>query len=212
MLAWWISGLSLFLSWLYDTLISHNLTSRTYARFFKNLARAPKEMLDVGVGTGLPLMEVLPLLGDCQVTGLDIDRHYVAAARERFAGQPSVRILEQDITSWQTHQKFEMVLFSFSFMLIPDRKACLARVREMVTAGGEVVFFLTLEKGRSVLKERVKPWLKYLTSVDFGQIVYRNDFFRELEEEGLELIDDEVMTGSWLFTLVEVHVVRARFR
>ncbi len=57
-------------------------------------------------------------------------------------------------------------------MLMPNREKALEIVNRIVKKGGRVIFLLTLNKSRNQLVERIKPLIKRVTSIDFGQVVY----------------------------------------
>lgn len=48
-----------------------------------------------------------------------------------------------------------------------------------LTPGGKIYFLLTLYDGKNAINsfmEVVKPYLKYLTTVDFGKVTYKTQF------------------------------------
>jgi len=60
-------------------------------------------------------------------------------------------------------------------MLMPDRLLALKIAKERLNEGGNIYFLLTLMSKRTKFSEimgSVKPYLKYLTTVDFGQITF----------------------------------------
>lgn len=57
--------------------------------------------------------------------------------------------------------------------------------------GGKIYFLLTLYDGKSAfnsLMEIVKPYLKYLTTVDFGQVTYKAEFESFLKDHKLKAV------------------------
>ena len=68
-------------------------------------------------------------------------------------------------------------------MLMPDQikaieiaKSFFYLILEALTSGGKIYFLLTLFDNRSGFKsimEIVKPYMKYLTTVDFGKATYK---------------------------------------
>ena len=82
---------------------------------------------------------------------------------------------------------YDIVFFSFSFMLMPDRKQALTVAKRITKEDGRVAFMLTLNRSRNAFFERLKPLIKRLTTIDFGQVVYENDFMELLEAEGLTI-------------------------
>jgi len=43
----------------------------------------------------------------------------------------------------------------------------------------------------------VKPRLKYVTTIDFGRVIYERDFLLLLHSEGLQIIDDRLIARKW---------------
>lgn len=57
-----------------------------------------------------------------------------------------------------------------------------------MSKGGSIFFLLTLEpykNYKTVIIEKIKPYLKYITTIEFGSITYEKDFELMLREEGL---------------------------
>lgn len=63
------------------------------AHIMENRMQSIKSVLDVGVGTGLPLSRVLPNFPkDVQVLGIDIDKLYVQETKKLFKKNPNIEI------------------------------------------------------------------------------------------------------------------------
>ena len=73
-------------SGIYDLVISRFLTNLSYERLNKKfLETNPKRILDIGVGTGVPLKHIWNQLPpNCSVLGVDIDGAYVKKAQSIF--------------------------------------------------------------------------------------------------------------------------------
>lgn len=90
-------------------------------------------MLDIGVGTGKPLYKIVENFdANTKILGIDIDKNYIAAAQKLFAHHPNVEIRCQnfyDMNEKEAKNKFDVVLFSFSFMLMPDKKKAIEKAK-----------------------------------------------------------------------------------
>lgn len=56
-------------------------------------------------------------------------------------------------------------------MIMPDRIKALDIAKARLNQGGSIFFLLTLETDKNtkaVIIEKIKPYLKYLTTVEFG--------------------------------------------
>lgn len=104
---------------------------------------------------------------------------------------------------------YDIVFFSFSFMLMPDHKAALQLAKRITKQDGRIVFMLTLNRSRNVFFERLKPLIRRLTSIDFGQVVYDNSFTEELEATGLSVLSKQRLYSGFnpLFWLFPIHYV-----
>jgi ubiquinone/menaquinone biosynthesis C-methylase UbiE len=122
--------------------------------------------------------------------GVDINHGYVEACKLNFTDYDRVQIYEKsfydvkDINS----EPYDIIFFSFSFMLMPDKKKALQLAKTLIKDDGRIVFMLTLNKTRNALFERLKPLIRRLTTIDFGEVVYENDFTELIENAGLTVV------------------------
>ena len=181
---------------IYDMLISRVLT--IYSHLFlvdelKNTNPKLKEtgsVLDIGIGTGMPLFKIHKEFGqNCKILGVDIDNNYVIAANNLFKNCKNVEIRYQNFYDIRSEKegKFDYVMFTFSFMLMPDKQKALDLAKSLLKENGKIIFLLTLNNKRIKLVEKIKPIIKYLTSIDFGQVVYENEF-KDLIKENKDII------------------------
>ena len=57
-------------------------------------------------------------------------------------------------------------------MLMPDHIKALLLSQSLLEKDGRISFLMTLNKHRIPLLDKIKPLIKKLTTVDFGQVVY----------------------------------------
>jgi len=76
----------------------------------------------------------------------------------------------------------------------PLRRAEATAPSENVPTPGRFYFTQTFQLHRSRFLELVKPLLAYLTTIDFGQVTYAALFFARLEEAGLKVDLEEVIS------------------
>lgn len=57
-------------------------------------------------------------------------------------------------------------------MLMPNPEKALLHAIEMLAPNGRIVFLLTMHKNKNWLMDKIKPWFKYLTTIDFGRMTY----------------------------------------
>lgn len=80
-----------------------------------------KDILDVGVGTGLGLYSVIKSIpSSTHVLGIDIDKNYIAACKQLFKSHANAEIREVNYFSLMKEQKnFDVIIFGMSIMLMP---------------------------------------------------------------------------------------------
>jgi len=131
---------------------------RTVARL---AAEAGRDILEVGVGTGL----VLPYYPKhCHVTGIDLSEHMIAKAREKVDRSRlfHVRALEvMDAHHLQfADRSFDAVALPFVITLIPDPERALDECARVLRPGGEIIIASKLGDGHGVqgaIEEAVAP-------------------------------------------------------
>ena len=156
-------------------------------------------MLEIGVATGAPLKSINSELKHVQITAIDIDEDYIKKAKEVLAKEDNIQVKLMDFyKSPELGLTFDTLLFGSSFMLMPDQKKALDVARSICVPGSKVYFLLTLyPSGTKLAKlETIKPMLKKYTSVDFGKLIYENDFERTLIENKMRIIKKERITSN----------------
>ncbi|MCB9666289.1 MAG: class I SAM-dependent methyltransferase [Alphaproteobacteria bacterium] len=183
--------------WIYDGLLVW-LTRDWYAAVLDGLAPGTR-VLDVGIGTGSALLHHAPLLvaRDLHVTGVDIDADYVRRALRRIADAGLEARVQVHHEPLEAHRggPYDVVYFAGSFMLLDDPVASLRHAVGLLAPGGRLAFTQTFQVRRSAVMERLKPVLRALTTVDFGQVTYEADFARVLAEAGVEVVQERVLSA-----------------
>ncbi len=157
-------------------------------------------ILDVGIGNGVMIRHNHALIKDknLQITGLDINRHYLDHCRKLIAEynlENQVNVLHQSVFSFSPpeNQLFDFILFSQSFMLMSHQDKILDKARTWLKPEGRLVFFQTMFRKRSRWMEFIKPRLKFLTTVDFGKVTYEEDFYGLLDRGNFSSCQDRLL-------------------
>lgn len=71
-------------------------------------------------------------------------------------------------------------------MLMPEREKAIELAKQLVKPGGRIIFLLTLHEKKNAFFEKMKPLIKYLTTIDFGNVTYEQDFLALLKNTNLQ--------------------------
>jgi len=177
--------------WLYDRAIT-GLTAGWYQAVLDRLPDGAR-MLDVGIGTGGALARGADRVRskDLQVTGLDIDRDYYRRCLEEMARSGLSGQVTPLLESVYDHRggPYDAAYFSASLMLLPDPVGALRHVAGLLAPDAQLFFTQTFHHRRSPLRERVKPLMRHVTTIDFGTVTYEEDFRRVLREAELRVLE-----------------------
>ena len=183
---------------IYDLIFSKSLTVASYKvlyeQFLADRLQSFKSILDIGIATGNPIRSINHHLKDKEITGIDIDEHYIDKARANLKQEPNIEVMHLNFYDIETlKRKFDVLLFGSSFMLMPDQKKALEVSKRVLNKNGKVYFLLTLYKSsnnHSFIK-RIKPILKKYTSVDFGRLIYEDEMEQIITSNGLRIVKKE---------------------
>jgi len=94
--------------------------------------------------------------------------------------------------------RFDAAYFSGSLTVMPDPPAALRAVVPLVKKnGGRIFITQTFNKKKSQLMTVVKPLLKYITTIDFGQLTTEEDLDRIIKGAGcFETVENKPIDGS----------------
>ena len=195
-------------SWVYDRALL-GLTAGWYGAVLDRLP-AGARLLDVGMGTGGALARNAATVRakDLHVTGLDIDADYHARCVAEMARAGLSAHVTPRLESVYDHRggPYDAAYFSASLMLLPDPAAALRHVTGLLAPGGTLFATQTFHHRRSALRERLKPLLRHLTSIDFGRMTYEEDFRRVVADAGLHLAElvtlDRTRSSSYRLAVV----------
>ena len=136
-------------------------------------------ILDVGIGNGAMVRDYHREIKKkrLKIVGLDIDSTYLKHCRRlvnNYDLADHIRVFEQPVEEFRPDEigPFDFILFSMSFMLLDNQETVLQRASKWLKPGGEIVFFQTMFKSRNRLLEEIKPRLKHLTTIEFGEMTY----------------------------------------
>jgi phosphatidylethanolamine/phosphatidyl-N-methylethanolamine N-methyltransferase len=124
-------------------------------------AAAGRDILEVGVGTGL----VLPYYPErCRVTGIDLSEHMIEKAREKVSRQRLHNVQGLHVMDAQALEfddaSFDAVSMPFVITLIPDPERALSECARVLRPGGEIIVASKLGDGlglQGAIEEAMAP-------------------------------------------------------
>jgi hypothetical protein len=152
-----------------------------------------------------------------KIIGIDIDEAYVkigklavqeAGLTDRitidvasvYDGSDVVEELAKKIGATPDVGRFyvDAVYFSGSFSLLPNPVAALELMSTLVKKNdkGTIYITQTYQRQKPFFLPFVKPLLKYVTTIDFGQCITEEEVMDTFEESGLGVIEHSVILGS----------------
>lgn len=200
---------------IYDAVIVR-MTTHWYREV---LLRLPPRttILDVGIGTATSLIANRDLIVSKGLTivGVDYDADYVKTAQASVAAyglESHIQVVCCSIHDYQPpkspssnnqeEMRFDAIYFSGSFMILPEKAKALRRCVQWLTPHtGRVYFTQTFETKGFVgrMMPLVKKLLKFVLTIDFGDVTFEEDFRQVLGDADVKLLD-------------LVYLVKGRFR
>ena len=99
-------------------------------------------------------------------------------------------------------------------MLMPDPLKAIETSKSMLKEDGRIGFLLTLNKHENKLLQKLKPLIKRITTIDFGNVVYEHQF-EDLLSRGNLQVEKKVRVQSsfnFLLKLFPVYFVETKMK
>ncbi|KAJ9469369.1 hypothetical protein DIPPA_01750 [Diplonema papillatum] len=187
---------------IYDAIIV-KMTARWYEVVLGKLPHGAV-IADIGIGTASALIANKKILvaKDIKVIGFDYDASYIRAAKAAVSSHGLEDHVQLHCLSiyddylLERKNEFDATYFSGSFSLLPDPLRALEVAAHITRAGGHIYITQTYQKAYIPGFAAMKPLLKYLTTIDFGQLTYEKDIERILSESGMPVLHNAVIPKS----------------
>eukprot|EP00551_Chaetoceros_affinis_P012250 CAMPEP_0203667976 /NCGR_PEP_ID=MMETSP0090-20130426/4696_1 /ASSEMBLY_ACC=CAM_ASM_001088 /TAXON_ID=426623 /ORGANISM="Chaetoceros affinis, Strain CCMP159" /LENGTH=388 /DNA_ID=CAMNT_0050532283 /DNA_START=539 /DNA_END=1705 /DNA_ORIENTATION=+ len=213
------SNMSNLVSKIYDFMILH-MTEKWYESVLNQLDDNCV-VLDVGIGTAGALLRCKEIIKkkNIKVIGIDYNPYYISAAKSSIEQNEMTELITvhcidlydgdklkeviQNETTEQGVGLVDVVYFSGSFSLLPNPKGALLSVIPFLrteaakkgakksSSTGLIYITQTYQKRVLPLLSNVKPLLKYMTTIDFGQMVKVEEIHELLNDE--ELVENKLL-------------------
>lgn len=218
-----VSGLvvlmRMFSSQVYDLVIIH-MTQTWYKAVLDRVSKNSR-VLDIGIGTASALLRNQNLVEskNLNFVGVDYDQKYVNSATKQVAQKGMENrvqvvcksIFDGDLAttlrkvdkSGRSEDPYDAAYFSGSWTLMPSPVHALRIAASFVKDDGKVYVTQTFQRQQTPLIGFVKPLLKYITTIDFGQLHYETHLDQYIAEAAkasdgwkLEVEENIVVPGS----------------
>jgi len=185
------SVISSFRSIMYEHMFGDHNPVSTPRGFFKILQLIPdgSSVLDVGCGDGLYFTkpEVIELVKakKLNISCIDVDGGAIPICQKRVADAGiSDYVTAEHIDLREVSKKYDIVLFMESFPVIP-RPLMAELIGHAMTLGKKIFMYHNLVEKKDSFINILKPNLKYLTLVDFGQLTSVNEMHECVKSWGV---------------------------
>lgn len=128
----------------------------------------PKTAIDLGCGPGNSTEVLLARYPNAAVTGIDSSPAMIDAARRRL---PAVRFERADIASWQTPDRFDVILSNAVLQWLPHHGHLLPRLVARLAPGGSLAIQIPdnlAEPAQTLMREIAAdgPWASRLAGAE----------------------------------------------
>lgn len=189
-------------SLIYDNMILH-MTEVWYQSVLTRV-ECDSSMIDVGIGTAGALLRCREILQSKRITvhGIDYNPFYIDSANASIKNQNlQNRITVQNLSVYDLNtagKKYDCAYFSGSLSLMPDPAEALRTVSRVVKPGGMIYVTQTFQRRNVPFLSAIKPLIKFLTTVDFGQLVMEEEIIRLYQDcnDVVTVLEHKVISGS----------------
>jgi 2-polyprenyl-3-methyl-5-hydroxy-6-metoxy-1,4-benzoquinol methylase len=157
--------------------------------FYSVLKELPPNstILDFGCGSGVCYKNIdtinLIVKSDFKITGIDINELAIHKFKERVNSNSltdRINLKYGDIFKMEINEKFDYIILSESAPLLSKDfmiKIIFHIKNNLLKSGGKIIFINNLIENPQFITCFTKPKLKYVTSIDFGRVITKDEFF-----------------------------------
>lgn len=157
--------------------------------FYSVLKELPPSstILDFGCGSGVCYKNIdtmnLIIKSDFKITGIDINELAIHKFKERVNSnslENRINLKYGDIFTMEFNEKFDYIILSESAPLLSKEfmiKIIFHIKNNLLKSGGKIIFINNLIENPQFVARFIKPNLKYVTTIDFGRVITKDEFF-----------------------------------
>lgn len=172
--------------------LQQEVASRVFERL-DYMRVKPKQVLDVGCGTGFCSRELQKVFSKAKISAIDLSTGMIAEAKksQKLFKKINYQVADADALPFQDNY-FDLVFSNLTIQWLPDLKKTFSELHRVLKPGG-LLLFSTL--GPDTLTELRQSWGK----VD--QAMHVNDFL------DMHIVGDEVFNASFENTVMDRDVI-----
>jgi ubiquinone/menaquinone biosynthesis C-methylase UbiE len=191
---------------IYDHVIV-SMTRTWYEEFLKLKVEKGNRVLDIGIGTASALCENASIVKEkrLNIMGVDYEKRYVEYSKgvikdsglEDRVRTVHASVYDPELKKLLGEESFDRVYFSGSISLMPDPAEALRVCAKLLRhKSGRIVITQTFQNRSFFCFHRIKPLLKYITTIDFGQLVFHRDIKNIIDKANMKIVYDRPISGS----------------
>jgi len=156
--------------------------------FYKVLQDIPanSNIFDFGSGTSYKNKNTIDLIikNNYKITGIDIDTFAINQFDKFIISQKlnkNINLLTENIFNLKFNNNFDYVIFSESAPLLNIdfiNKLIIFIKENILKPKGKIIFINNLVENPQQIVNYIKPKLIYITSINFGKVMTKNDFIK----------------------------------
>ena len=103
-------------------------------------------------------------------------------------------VIHESIYDYNTslNTKFDAIYFSSSLMIMPDPIKALTHCVSMFKFNNKGIIYITQTfEEKEYNFEFIKPLLKFIITIDFGNVTYYNDFMDTIAKAKLKIVENK---------------------
>jgi len=202
-------------NYIYDYFVVKNYTE-LLNKHFLTFIPANSYILDIGIGTGSSMISNTDLIKskNIKITGVDIDEIYLSKCRDNIKKYDLSNHIDvknnQEFFVPDNHNRYDFILFSDSYAVIPDVHDLINSCKKYLTPNGRIVIITTLDQNTNEFKRLFKSSIYYFTTIDFGKVTTVDEFkskINDINHMHIELFDIILTKTLYLWGNVESYMI-----
>lgn len=172
----------------------------------------PKNILEIGCGTGFLTKLLIQKFPNAQITAIDISGKMIEKCQEKFPAKlPFIDFKKTDGETFEPTTKYDLIISNMTIQWFENPVKGIDRLKEFLNPNGDLLFSTLGNKSfhqwKDILKEMnlssgilKTPTYKYIIHEEIEQAIYQKgiDFIKNLKDIGANKSDKKPLSPSQL--------------